>query len=187
MFFEISTGLLTTCCAVNMAHNKTLKKGNTIDELTGLYNRKFMKDIERMVSSGDKFYVIGCDIDHFKRVNDTYGHSTGDIVLKTFSQTLMTMFKVSGDYIVRFGGEEFFIFSKIKSKEYTEEVVKNRVEETRQKIENLEILSNEMDLIKITASFGISVNNKLSIKEMIEDSDKKLYKAKNSGRNIVIL
>jgi len=187
MIFETTIGILTTCCAANAIYNKSLKKGNSIDELTGLYNRKFMKDIKRMVSSGDYFYVIGCDIDFFKKVNDTYGHATGDIVLKTFSQALKSMFKVNGDFIIRYGGEEFFIFSKIKSDEYTKEIVFKRTEETRKKIEELEILSNEMNLIKITASFGISTNISLSIKEMIEDADKNLYKAKKTGRNKIIL
>jgi len=186
MIFETATGLLSTCCAVNMAYNKTLKNDNYTDQLTGLYNRKFLKKLEAMEKSGDKFYVIGCDIDHFKRVNDTYGHTTGDIVLKTFSETLKGMFKGSKDYVVRFGGEEFFIFSK-KSPEYTEDIIFNRVEETRKKIEDLEILSTDTQLIKITVSFGISYDDKLSIDKKIEDSDKKLYEAKNTGRNKVII
>lgn len=186
MILETATGILSTCCAVNFAYNKSLKNDNFTDQLTGLYNRKFLKKIEAMEKSGSKFYVIACDIDHFKNVNDTYGHSTGDIVLKTFATNLKILFKGSSDYVIRFGGEEFFIFSK-KSPEYTEDIVFSRVEETRQKIQDMEILSTNNQLIKITISFGISYDNNLSIQEKIEDADKKLYKAKKTGRNKVII
>jgi diguanylate cyclase (GGDEF)-like protein len=186
MILETATGVLSTCCAVNFAYNKSLKADNHTDQLTGLLNRKFLKNLESMEKSGTNFYVIGCDIDHFKSVNDTYGHSTGDIVLKAFATNLKNMFKGSSDYVVRFGGEEFFIFSK-QSPKYTEDIVFSRVEETRKKIEALEILSTDNELIKITVSFGISYNNKLSLQEKIEDSDKKLYEAKETGRNKVII
>lgn len=186
MLLEAATATLSTCCIVNAAYNKSLQKDNFKDELTGLYNRKFLKKIKSRIDNNDKFYVIGCDIDFFKKVNDSYGHSTGDIVLKTFAKTLHGMFKKDDDFVVRYGGEEFFIFSKV-TPDYTEDIVYNRVEETRKKIEELEILSTDNRLIKITVSFGISYNFSLSLDKMIEDGDAKLYQAKSEGRNKVVI
>jgi len=187
MVFEIATGALGTCCVVNFAYSSTLKKDSLTDPLTGLYNRKFLKRIEKMRASGDRFYVIGCDIDHFKKVNDTYGHASGDVVLKSFAQLLKNHFKGDTDYVVRFGGEEFFIFSKVTSEDYTPEVVFQRVGELRQKVKDLEILSSQMDLIKITSSFGICSDTEKKISEAIECADKYLYEAKKTGRDKVVM
>jgi diguanylate cyclase len=176
--------LLIGCCTANYFKNKQLKTNVNTDFLTGMYNRKILPQIELLEKNGNQFYIIACDIDHFKRVNDNYGHSAGDLVLKTVSETIKGLFKSNIDYTVRFGGEEFFIF--MQANEDTKQKIFDRTETIRQKIEELHILTEDMKLIKITASFGICIDLTKPIKNRIDMADKNLYKAKESGRNKII-
>lgn len=154
------------------------------DQLTGLYNRHHLneeggRNFSRAQRSQDKFSVIMLDIDHFKAVNDTYGHLSGDKVLVAVS-SLFKKFKRNEDFVTRYGGEEFVIL--LDNCGIAE--AKEKAENLRQRIERL-----SPDGINISASFGVAEfnNSHNSFEELLKDADKALYMAKDKGRNLVVV
>ncbi|WP_372999922.1 diguanylate cyclase [Sulfurimonas sp.] len=154
------------------------------DQLTGLYNRNHLvaegnRKFSRALRQNDKLSIMMIDIDHFKAVNDTHGHLTGDLVLKEVASVLVQD-KRTEDFSARFGGEEFIIVLEGCSKEDAQE----KAEALRKKIENL----NPAD-IEVTASFGVSELSKehSSFESLLRAADSALYAAKNSGRNCVVV
>ncbi|MEG0481656.1 MAG: GGDEF domain-containing protein [Acinetobacter sp.] len=162
-----------------------IDKMSKIDPLTLVYNRRSISTFLTLSHEQEKEYVIVLlDIDHFKRVNDTYGHDIGDQVLKKVAK-ILTENTRQGDYVGRFGGEEFiFILNNIKLKQAFEIAERCRVE-----IENNHIQLNNIEKIAVTASFGISMQSRqaenLNQEEFIRQADQALYFAKLSGRNQV--
>ncbi len=159
-----------------------LQKSNMIDGLTGLYNRKYL-DIfmDKKVKDFDSFAIAMLDIDFFKKVNDTYGHNVGDMVLKGLSD----VFKQSvnnGDIIFRFGGEEFLIFiPDVKTAHNLLLKIKNSFENR--------IFEANGETFNKTISAGLSFYKEDSshVWQVIKDADIALYEAKNSGRNKIVL
>jgi len=149
-----------------------------------MYNRKILPTVKEKESKGFKYSVIMCDIDHFKRINDTYGHGVGDLVLSTVSEAIRTSFKEKLDFVIRYGGEEFLVFI-LNNKEESEFLI-DRAEKLRAKVEALEILTKDMTLIKITISLGLHINIKGDTMDRVEIADQKLYEAKTTGRNKVV-
>ena len=154
------------------------------DQLTGLYNRHYLIDIaERNVKESWRYKfplsVLVVDLDHFKKVNDTHGHSTGDSVLKAVAGLLLKIFRGS-DTAIRFGGEEFVILlPHCNGEEATA-----RAESLRSQISAL--CPNS---IPITASIGISQTSptiQLGFEELFMTADKAVYAAKTNGRNCVV-
>jgi len=154
------------------------------DQLTGLFNRYYLDDegmrkFARAKRTEDGLSVVMVDIDHFKAVNDNYGHTVGDNIIKAVTKVLKQN-KRTEDFSVRYGGEEFLILydgcSGINAKA--------KAESLRQSIEDL-----HQDGIKVTASFGVAELNAEheSLDALIKDADEALYKAKESGRNRVVL
>ena len=168
---------------------KLLKKQSIKDPLTTLYNRRYMEEILPQLFASAKrrntklgFLMI--DIDYFKKVNDTYGHDAGDKVLQTVSNIILNSIRES-DVAVRFGGEEFLIIlTDLNSKED----LLNIAEKIRQKVEKTKFNTGK-ETIKKTISIGASMFPDDCQKpwECIKFSDLALYKAKNSGRNRVIV
>jgi diguanylate cyclase (GGDEF)-like protein len=157
---------------------------STLDQLTGAYNRYGCEDVfqslvSRKQAYNENFSVIFVDIDHFKKVNDTYGHDLGDEILKDFASTITSCIH-QHDSLIRFGGEEFIIFlSNIDKKN-----ARNHAESIRIKIQDTMYSSKNL---KITASFGIAEFSKNErMDELFQRTDKLLYQAKSSGRNKVI-
>lgn len=156
-----------------------------IDQLTGLKNRHaFYEYYRRRIlpdQGNDSVYMIMTDIDHFKNVNDTYGHNTGDAILKHVSDIFHNSLMMD-DEVVRWGGEEFIFILRGRTKEEAAEFA----ECVRSTIEGSGYEYNG-DTIYITMSFGV---NKYcydrSIDENVKMIDDKLYEAKRSGRNKVI-
>lgn len=155
-----------------------------IDALTGAYNRYGAEDIFNKLTSRVKAYdepfcTIMLDIDHFKSVNDTYGHDIGDEVLKGFSKLIKKSIR-KDDALVRLGGEEFVIFiSNIDIN-----IAVRNAEMMREMIEATTHSSKHLD---VTASFGVvqyRVNEELE--SLLKRSDELLYDAKRAGRNMVI-
>lgn len=162
-----------------------IDKMSKIDPLTFVYNRRSITDFLTLKHEQKQDYVIVLlDIDHFKQVNDTYGHDVGDQVLIKVAQILMDNIR-KNDYVGRFGGEEFiFILNTLELKQAFEIAERCRVE-----IEKNHICLNNAEKIRITASFGISMPSELTsdlTKEVfIRQADQALYFAKLSGRNQV--
>jgi diguanylate cyclase (GGDEF)-like protein len=156
------------------------------DPLTKLNNRKFLEEVEQLVKYGnEKYEVIFCDIDFFKKVNDTYGHNVGDEVLKITGQKLKSNFKSNKDHIIRYGGEEFIIL--LSSSSNNNEAITHRIENLRKSIEET-ILQIEDQEIKFTMSFGICFcNSNKSFQDQIKAADEALYFSKKNGRNRVTI
>lgn len=171
---------------------KILRLAST-DDLTGLLTRRAFK--ERMECEMDRIrrvngmmgIIIG-DIDHFKTVNDTYGHLAGDLVLKHFAQCLQENCRTY-DYVGRYGGEEFIIGVPGASLLETTEIA----ERIRNMIQNTSIsLPGREEVIKITASFGVDAVNLRNgddymAEDLINHADEALYVAKARGRNCSII
>ncbi len=158
------------------------------DGLTGIFNRHYFDThIKQMVKKANDskrpLCLLMCDIDHFKQVNDTYGHQAGDIVLKTITNVLKNIFRVT-DLIARYGGEEFAVLLNditIDEAMYVAERVRTRVESIEFKVKTQEAP------IKRTISVGVT---EYKIGETISDfigrADQALYQGKEQGRNRVI-
>ncbi|MEA3374239.1 MAG: diguanylate cyclase [Campylobacterota bacterium] len=158
-----------------------LERQVTHDKLTGALNREFFdREIDLIIKEADPqmLGVVLCDIDHFKHVNDTYGHNRGDIVLKQLVQIVQGAMRRE-DYLIRWGGEEFIILMKVD----TIESLQKATDHIRTIIEKEHF--EEID--NITCSFGatLHLNGEEQIIETIERADQGLYRAKKSGRNQV--
>jgi diguanylate cyclase (GGDEF)-like protein len=153
------------------------------DQLTGLYNRRsfdsfFEKELARSNRYDSHLSVILVDIDHFKNVNDTYGHPVGDEVLKELAQILQNSIR-SSDFACRWGGEEFVILMP----ETNLEAAKEKAESVRQVV--ADFLFSKVG--HLTVSFGVSYPDKGEFaKDFFERVDRALYKAKDEGRNRVV-
>ena len=170
-------------------HNIILKDLSSKDGLTGVYNhRYFQEEIKRQFAIAKRNETDLCllliDIDHFKKINDNYGHSFGDLILKELTHTISKVIRES-DFFARYGGEEFVILlptTGIKGGNILAETI-------RAKIKNTEF-SDKNNSIKITVSIGIdSISNSDSKSPSIifEHADKAMYKAKEMGRNKVCI
>ncbi len=159
---------------------------STKDPLTGLANRRsFLKTLEREYAraerSDDPFSLVFADIDHFKKVNDEYGHAGGDAVLKAIGKFLSGQGR-SIDEVCRWGGEEFLIF--LPSTELKGAALK--AEKIRSEVAKISVPVGALE-IKVTMSFGVGTYQKeLSLSELIDHADNHLYKAKEAGRNRVM-
>jgi two-component system, cell cycle response regulator len=160
------------------------KREATIDGLTKVYNRNYFEmylaqEVSRTKRYKRELSLIITDIDYFKRINDTYGHLTGDTVLQEFAQIMMQQCRRS-DLIARFGGEEFIILlpeTPLKGGIIVAERMCQRIAaHTFQEVEH------------ITASFGVaSLITDGDGREMLRRADSALYQAKNNGRNQVVI
>lgn len=167
---------------------RIMELANT-DELTGLLNRRaFMERMEQEIWRAQRekksFSIVLADIDHFKNVNDTYGHQVGDLVLQRFTGRLKTSARPY-DFLGRYGGEEFLVCLPGADDLQTASVA----ERMRGQIEDMEImLPDDSQSIRITASFGTSfysIESGENVELLIKRADDALYLAKNKGRNRV--
>ncbi|OEU69878.1 MAG: diguanylate cyclase response regulator [Desulfovibrio sp. S3730MH75] len=155
------------------------------DYLTGIWNRRYFFEYAEplfldLEESGKKLAIVMLDIDHFKNVNDTYGHDVGDLVLKGFSARLADYFDSVG-LSARFGGEEFTVIIEDVDPEELETFVNG----FREIIESYS-LAHRGDTITYTVSIGVSTDVSLGLDAMINRADALLYEAKTSGRNKVV-
>lgn len=158
------------------------------DSLTGLYTRVYMNEaLKRIFSIQDRnpntmLGVIIFDIDHFKRVNDTYGHNTGDEVLKAVASAIMETVRES-DIPVRMGGEEFAVFITGKDAATADQVA----ERVRHRVET-QTFSPPMENERLTISAGVTFRKPgQPVDDLIHQSDMALYQAKKKGRNRVVV
>lgn len=147
---------------------------NNTDALTGLPNRNLLKEFAEKQRN---YSLMICDIDHFKKVNDTYGHQVGDEVLRAYSAHLRSSFRDT-DFVARYGGEEFVVIFPATSKENAEKAVQKARQSWQAK-----------KIYKSTFSAGIAEKGTdgETLSELVEQADKALYMAKKTGRNKVCM
>lgn len=173
-------------------HEKVLKSRKKLtqqanrDRLTDLYNRRYFDKIfeQQFKNAHQNRYpltIFFIDIDHFKKINDTYGHDKGDEVLRGVAHIIRALCR-KDDIIARYGGEEFVILFPKMDKESAKQIA-----ESMRKI--VEEKSEEVLGLKVTVSIGITTDfMKFSNpQDLIKSADNALYKAKSSGRNCVVL
>ncbi len=156
----------------------------TKDSLTGLYNRTSLMDrlgreVARHQRYGRDLSVVVMDLDHFKKVNDTYGHGAGDAVLRVVGEAIRQCLR-SSDLAARVGGEEFVVALP----ETDQSRARNIAEKIRKRIASLDV-SFEKSRLHITASLGVATAQKgpVSLELLLKRADEACYKAKRSGRN----
>jgi diguanylate cyclase (GGDEF)-like protein len=159
-----------------------LKQLSEHDYLTGLFNRRYFNQIISELNSTVDISIALIDLDHFKKVNDTYGHSIGDEVLIQVANTMKTVFSENVT-IARYGGEEFVVlFDNVVFSR-----VNNLCELFRASVQSYNWNSIVPNL-KLTVSLGVeSSTTKQDIKSIIDQADQNLYKAKELGRNQIVI
>jgi diguanylate cyclase (GGDEF)-like protein len=169
---------------------KRLKRLAVIDPLTGAYNRRFLNEnlqnkIEEAKRYHWEFSLIMYDFDHFKKINDTYGHQAGDYVLKEVAQKVTEQVKstIRGtDLLARYGGEEFIIIlpqTNLEQASVLAERIRKEIEETDFNYNNR--------FFPVTVSFGVTeYTYEKNMEQLIGTVDKALYQAKQNGRNRII-
>lgn len=166
--------------------NIRLREQSLRDPLTGLFNRRYLeeslgRELIRAQRQNTSLSLIMGDIDHFKKVNDTYGHPAGDKVLKVFGE-LIKQYSRGSDICCRYGGEEFLLVcsNMVNEKAY------ERAEQLRMALLDTPV-TFEGAIIKVTASFGVASYPQHGDTDdaLISAADNALYEAKNAGRNQV--
>ena len=166
------------------AATETISRLARIDELTGLHNRRSFNEIFALALSaahryGHPLSLISIDLDHFKTVNDTFGHSVGDLVLIEFSNLILEMVR-DEDVAVRWGGEEFIILLSHSACEAALALA----ERIRSSFEDNHCSA---DSLAMTASFGVAqLQDGEREDDLIRRADDALYRAKREGRNRVV-
>jgi diguanylate cyclase (GGDEF)-like protein len=165
-----------------------LSKLAAFDQLTGVYNRRQMDEslrIESLRATQRKSMVgiIMADIDHFKNINDTYGHRAGDLMLQAAARILKECVRTA-DSVCRYGGEEFVIILPDASMDIIERIA----EKIRVRFEQL-TFEHEGQFLKATISLGAASfpQHASSLEQVVQHADQALYQAKRGGRNRVVL
>lgn len=170
-------------CLVEM--QKSLQELVEQDILTGLYNRRSGENLLRQTcenyrKEGTPFCVAIGDIDHFKKVNDTYGHECGDVALAKVSAQIKEHMQGRG-FVARWGGEEMLlVYDNMQL-----DTAVSCMEELLEEIRNQHIIYGDT-VLNITMTFGITEGNAGKVEHIVRDADAKLYEGKNSGRNKIV-
>lgn len=173
----------------NLQLRESLQESSLRDPLTGLYNRRFMeatleRELWRMGRAGKHLAIAMLDLDHFKMLNDNFGHAAGDMVLKELG-ALMRSFRHGADIACRYGGEEFILILP----EADSESVPARMESLRKSIESMRLYIDDRLLPGISVSIGIAIypQHGEDPQRLIKIADEAMYQAKRAGRNRVVL
>ena len=191
-FLEHLAAVLATCLDTTIAQEK-LKQAGLTDALTGVNNRRFFdqrlnEEISRAQRLNSSVSCLFIDIDHFKVINDSFGHETGDKVLKKVAELIRAQLR-NIDVVARYGGEEFAVLLEQSGQDWAVEVAERILES----IFETKFIENENS--KLTVSIGVATlehpNTKLSSldlgRKLLRNADKALYQAKQEGRNKVVL
>lgn len=163
--------------------NEEIKRLSWTDPLTQLLNRRsceerFKDEIARFERTKESFCILLCDLDHFKSINDTYGHNAGDYVLVEVARILKSNSRKT-DMVFRWGGEEFLFLltgTELRGGVIAGEKIREKIEAT--------VFEHEQQNLPITMSMGISIHQKgQTMEECIKEADENLYSAKKAGRN----
>ena len=172
----------------NIRMREYLREQSIRDSLTGLFNRRYMdeyliQELGRAQRAKRQISIVEMDIDHFKRINDTFGHSAGDTVLKEVGSILRAHVRDS-DVASRIGGEEFLLILAESPLRFAAQ----RAEDIRGAIHEMSLEYEDVSLGQITASFGAAVypDNGRTADALFRAVDEALYSAKHAGRNRVV-
>jgi diguanylate cyclase (GGDEF)-like protein len=173
----------------NVKLRETLRQQSIHDEVTGLFNRRYMeemleRELQRATRAKCPVGIIMLDVDHFKKINDTFGHEAGDIVLREIGECLLTQIREE-DIACRFGGEEFTLIMPTASPAVTQQ----RAEQLREKMKRLTVQFHGQTLGPITVSQGVAAfpGHGASIQTLLRTADTALYRAKLEGRDRVVV
>jgi len=173
----------------NINLREVLRRQSTTDELTGLYNRRYFdetlrRELFRAERTRAALAVVMIDLDHFKRMNDTYGHEAGDLVLRTVGRCLRDGVRRS-DIACRYGGEELVVVLP----ECDAQAAARCADNLRAAIAQIALLHGDTPLPGVTASFGVAMwpANGDDATALLQAADRALYAAKHAGRNRVCM
>lgn len=179
LMFILLNGILLTTAINSIFHydltEKIRHEGQT-DALTGVYNRKILPQLRPQATD----CVLMADLDHFKRINDTYGHDAGDYVIQQFAMQLQQAIRPA-DAVIRMGGEEFLILLRRTDISAAQQVA----ERLCRQVATTELNFNGTPL-HITASFGLCPVGGHDLKQAVQQADQLLYLAKQQGRNRLV-
>lgn len=181
---EIESGIAEVKFLLGGLFDRFIEVESGRDALTHLLNRRFLpavlaREMAMVRRSGVPFSLLLLDLDRFKTVNDTYGHSGGDMVLQQASD-LVTSSVRAGDFVFRYGGEEMLIVLVEVGKDQAMQVAEN----LREKLATEKMRIGDGATVNITASIGVATyNGHPDYETMIKDADGALYEAKEAGRN----
>lgn len=174
----------------NFSLRESLRRQSIQDVLTGLYNRRYLEDhlpneVERARRKARDISIVLLDVDHFKILNDDYGHDVGDQVLKKLGEIITRQIR-STDMACRYGGEEILLIMP----ETSTETALARAENLRQMIdESLTVTVEATGIARITVSMGVATypQHAMTTEALVKAADEALYAAKNAGRNRVVV
>jgi diguanylate cyclase (GGDEF)-like protein len=154
----------------------------TTDGLTGIFNRRSFEDaVRRLGHQGTSFSLVMADLDHFKSLNDTHGHETGDRALRLFARVLKETVRAD-DIVARFGGEEFVMA-----------LTRSTADQAVKLLERVQFALGasitQASVPTFTASFGVATHDddSLTLEDVLRAADGALYQAKSSGRNRIVV
>lgn len=158
------------------------KKDVYIDRLTKIYNKNYLLDYEPYMNLHD-YIICAIDIDHFKKINDTYGHTAGDVVLERLASVMFGETRKNRDILIRYGGEEFCLL--IKKERESDAVGLNLLDRIFTKVGQEVFEISEHERVCVTISIGVNLNpeNQRDFTTAFKLADIALYNAKNRGRN----
>jgi diguanylate cyclase (GGDEF)-like protein len=171
----------------NLRLRESLRTQAIRDPLTGLFNRRYMeetmeRECARFNRLGTPISLIMMDFDHFKKFNDTYGHTSGDMLLRQFGSWLKTQNRVE-DIACRFGGEEFILILPGANLD----IARKRAEQLRLGVKRLRGQQSGKFLQRVSLSLGVAVfpDHGSTVEEIITAADMAMYQAKKEGRDRV--
>ncbi|AXX87487.1 diguanylate cyclase/phosphodiesterase [Malaciobacter marinus] len=160
----------------------SVKQSAYTDKLTNVFNRNYLQEYEEFINLDD-YIIAAIDIDNFKLVNDNYGHNIGDKILKQVAVIILKSTRKKDDIVIRYGGEEFLIFAKVKRNDNL--IALNVIERIFTNIQKEKFPISNKSNLDITVSIGVNLQPAKSknFEEAFKLADKALYLAKDKGRN----
>jgi diguanylate cyclase (GGDEF)-like protein len=185
---------VASVCLENVANNERLKHIGLTDALTGVHNRRYFEqrlreEVDRALRKGSPLSCLLVDLDHFKSVNDRYGHLIGDVVLREVAEQIKDQLRLS-DAMARYGGEEFAVLL-VQTNAVTARAIAERI---RERIAGQVFKLPEGAQLSVTISIGVATlmeelrgaDIDVRARDLVSRADSALYSAKRSGRNRVV-
>ena len=192
--FVLLVNILSLETSRNVRRLRVFEQESITDPLTGIYNRRYLErrltdEIARANRYGMPLSVLLIDIDHFKRVNDIYGHQVGDLVLEGMAQLIVATLRTT-DIVARYGGEEIMVIAPSTPLKTAADLA----ERLRKVVENASFevpveLNRDISALGVTVSIGVACFGQFArnMNDLIQNADKAMYRAKKEGRNRVVV